>query len=322
MFFITVWLGATILFIIPRLGAGDPMSAMLSRMRAQGAHLQNSQTLINAWRARFGLDQPVYIQYLHYLFNMVRGDLGYSLTYFPTTVSEMIGRALPWTICLLGVVTILDFIVGTTIGALMGWRGTPKMLKSMLPFTLVFTSIPSFMLAIFFIFVFGFVLKWFPYGGGYGQGIEVGLNLPFISSAIYHSILPAASILVVSIGFQAMGMRGMMISIDREDYLVLAKIKGLIPRWIFLRYAVRNALLPQLTALALNLGGIVAGATLVEMLFSYPGMGYLMYRGIISKDYALIGGIGFILITTTAVAVLLLDLVYPIIDPRITYKKK
>jgi peptide/nickel transport system permease protein len=322
MFFITVWLGATIMFIIPRLAPGDPTSAMISRMRAQGAHLQNSQTLIDAWRARFGLDKPVLIQYVNFLLNLVRGDLGYSLAYFPATVSEKIGRALPWTVCLLGAVYILDFIIGTTIGALMGWEATPKPLKAILPFSLVFTSIPAFMLSIFFIYVFGFVLKWFPYSGGYGQGVEVGFNLAFILSAIYHSILPAASLLVVSIGFQAMGMRGMMISIDREDYLVLAKIKGLLPRWIFLRYAVRNALLPQLTALALSLGGIVAGATLVEMMFSYPGMGYLMYRSIISKDYALIGGIGFILITTTAVAVFLLDLVYPIIDPRITYKKK
>lgn len=322
LFLLTLWLGATILFILPRLAPGDPVTAMMARMRQQGSRVENSQSIIETWRARFGLDEPLPLQYLRYLLNLIRGDMGYSLSYFPATVSDMIASALPWTIGLLTVATLISFVLGTTIGALMGWRATPAILKTVLPLSLVFTSIPAFMLSILFIYLFGFTLKWFPYSGGYGRGLSVGWNWAFISSVLHHAILPAASLILVSMGFSALGMRGMMISIDSEDYLVLAKLKGLSQSWIFWRYAVRNSILPQVTALALALGGVVAGATLVETMFSYPGMGHLMYQAITSQDYSLIGGIGFILILTTATAVLALDVLYPLIDPRITYKKK
>jgi peptide/nickel transport system permease protein len=322
LFFLTLWIAATILFILPRLAPGDPVQAMVARMRQQGTRVQDSASIIATWRARFGLDEPVPVQYLRYLGNLVRGDMGYSLTYFPATVSELIGRALPWTIGLLTVATLIAFVMGTTIGALLGWRGTPALVRNILPLTLVFTSIPAFMLSIMLIYVFGFGLNLLPISGGYGRGIEVAFSWDFISSAIQHSILPALSIIFVSMGFVALGMRGMMITVANEDYLVLAKIKGLTSSWIFWRYAVRNSILPQITAFALSLGSVVAGATLVETIFSYPGMGHLMYQAISSQDYSLIGGIGFVLIATTATAVFILDLVYPLIDPRITYKKK
>jgi len=291
-------------------------------MRLQGARVENSAAIIAAWRARFGLDEPIFQQYLHYLVNLLRGDLGYSLSFFPATVSELIGRALPWTIVLLTIATVISFLLGTTIGALMGWRPTPGWLKNVLPATLIFTSIPAFMLGILLIYLFGFTLNWFPVSGGYSRDVQPGMTPEFIFSAIQHSILPALSIIIVSMGFVALGMLGMMITVDSEDYLVLAKIKGLSSSWIFWRYAVRNSILPQITAFALGLGSIVAGATIVETIFGYPGMGHLMFEAIRSQDYSLIGGIGFLLIATTAVAVLVLDLTYPLIDPRITYKKK
>jgi len=322
LFLVTLWLGATILFILPRLAAGDPATAMMARMRQQGSRVENSQSIIESWRARFGLDEPLPLQYLRYLLNLIRGDMGYSLSFFPATVSDLMLRALPWTIGLLTVATLISFVLGTTIGALMGWRATPAVLKTVLPFSLVFTSIPAFMLSILLIYVFGFTLKWFPYSGGYGRGLTVGWNSTFILSVLDHSILPAASLIFVSMGFSALSMRGMMISVTSEDYLVLARLKGLSRSWIFWRYAVRNSILPQVTALALALGGVVAGATLVETMFSYPGMGHLMYQAITTQDYSLIGGIGFILILATATAVFALDLLYPLIDPRITYKKK
>lgn len=322
LFVLTLWLGATILFILPRLAPGDPVLAMVARMRQQGGTVRDSQSLIAAWRERFGLDEPLYLQYLKYMGNLVKGDMGYSLTFFPATVGELIGNALPWTLGLLGIATIISFSLGTTIGALLGWRSTPQIVKNILPLSLVFTSIPSFMLGILLIYVFGFTLNWFEVSGGYARGLQVGLNWDFISSAVQHSVLPALSIVIVSMGFVALGMRGMMITVDSEDFLVLARIKGLSSSWIFWRYAVRNSILPQITAFALSLGSIVAGATIVETIFSYPGMGHLMYEAIRSQDYSLIGGIGFLLIATTATAVFILDLVYPLIDPRITYKKK
>jgi peptide/nickel transport system permease protein len=191
-----------------------------------------------------------------------------------------------------------------------------------LPLTLTFTSIPYFMLAILLIYVFGFGLRWFPITGGYGRGVTIGWDWDFISSAVQHAILPALSIVVASMGYWALGMRGMMITNEGEDYMILGRAKGLSPTRLFLRYAVRNAVLPQVTALALTLGSIVGGSTLVEYLFAYPGVGYLLYQGIVNTDYTLIQGIVFILILTTATAVLIIDLLYPLIDPRISYQQR
>ena len=215
MFLLTVWLGATVLFIIPRLAPGDPVTAMVTRMM-QRSYVEDAQAIITAWKARFGLEAPLGIQYLRYMFNLVRGDLGYSLAFFPTTVGEMIADALPWTIGLLSVATVISFILGNLVGALMGWRGTPNWLRNLLPVTLLFTSIPYFMLAMLLIYLFAFMLKWLPISGGYGRGVQIGLNWPFIRSVIEHAILPAASIVVTSMGFWALGMRGMMITTDGE----------------------------------------------------------------------------------------------------------
>jgi peptide/nickel transport system permease protein len=322
MFFLTVWLGATIIFIIPRLAPGDPVSAMVSRMMAQSGYVENAAPLIEAWRTRFGLDGPIWLQYVRYLGNLLRLDLGYSLTNFPVTVMDLIRRGLPWTMALLAIATALSFIFGNTIGAMLGWRRTPAAAKAVLPFTLIFTSIPFFMLGILLIYVFAFGLEWFPVSGGYSRNVTPGWNLEFIRDALYHGVLPAMAIIVTSMGGWALGMRGMMISVDNEDFLILAQAKGLHPSRIFWRYAVRNAVLPQFTALALTLGSIVGGSTLVEYLFAYPGMGYLFYQGIVNQDYTLIQGVSFILITATALAVLMIDLLYPLIDPRITYTKR
>ncbi len=150
----------------------------------------------------------------------------------------------------------------------------------------------------------------------------MGLNGPFALSVIQHAMLPALAIVIASMGFWALGMRGMMVTNEGEDYMILARAKGLPPGRVFWRYAVRNAVLPQVTALALSLGGIVGGSTLVEYLFAYPGMGYLLYQGLVNNDYALIQGIVFILILATAIAVLIIDLLYPLIDPRISYQKR
>lgn len=321
MFFLTVWLGATMMFIIPRLAPGDPVAAMVSRMAAQSGYVENSAELIESWRKKFGLDQPVSVQYLRYLSNLVTFNLGYSLTQFPVQVRDLIAQSLPWTVGLLSVATILSFLLGNGIGALLGWQRTPVLVRRLLPVTLTFTSIPFFMLAILLIYVFAFGLKLFPVSGGYGRDVEAGLTWGFVSSVVYHGTLPALAIVITSMGFWALGMRGMMITTAGEDYLILADAKGLRPVRVFWRYAVRNAMLPQVTGLALSLGGIVGGSTLVEYLFAYPGMGYLLYQGIVNQDYTLIQGICFILIVATALAVLVIDLVYPLLDPRITYHR-
>src|SRR5437660_3685258 len=322
MYFLTVWLGSTIIFIIPRMVPGDPVGAMISRMEQGGARVENSGAIIEAWRARFGLDAPMPIQYLRFLRNSITFDLGYSLGQFPATVQDMVAQALPWTIGLLALATLISFIVGNLIGALMAWRPTPAWIKRLLPLSLTFTSVPYFMLAILLIYVFGFGLRLFPTSGGYGRDLTLGWNPQYILSVLQHAILPAISIVIASMGYWALGMRGMMVTNAGEDYIILARAKGLSASRLFLRYAVRNAVLPQVTALALTLGSIVGGATLVEYLFAYPGMGYLLYQAIVTNDYSLIQGIVFMLILATATAVLLIDLLYPFIDPRISYQQR
>lgn len=321
MWLLTVWLGSTLIFIVPRLAPGDPVTAMVSRMLAQAGYVEGAAEMIEAWRARFGLDGPILVQYWNYLRNLVTFDLGYSLASFPSNVNEMVADALPWTLGLLIIATILSFILGNLIGALLAWRRTPGWIRTLLPITLTFTSIPFFMLGILLIYLFAFVLKWFPSSGGYGRGVIQGLNWDFVVSVFYHGMLPALAIVVTSMGFWALGMRGMMITNDGEDYMILAEAKGLRPFRVFWVYGIRNSILPQITALALSLGLIAGGSTLVEYIFAYPGMGYLLYLGIVNNDYTLIQGIVFILILGTATAVLILDLLLPLVDPRITYEK-
>jgi peptide/nickel transport system permease protein len=235
---------------------------------------------------------------------------------------EALKRGLPWTFGLLSIATVLSFLIGNTIGALLGWRRTPRVLKAVLPITLTFTSIPPFMMGIGFIYFFAFGLKWFPFSKGYSSDVTQGWNLAFLGDLIYHGTLPALAIVVVTMGFWALGMRGMMISTDSEDFLILAQAKGLSAARIFWRYAVRNAFLPQMTALALSLGGLAGGTILVEYIFAYPGMGYIFYQSIVNLDYTMIQGIAYMIILMTSTAVLIIDLIYPLIDPRITYQKK
>src|SRR5688572_15668531 len=322
MFFLTIWLGTTLIFLIPRLAPGDPVTAMVSRMLAQAGRIEGSDLMIEAWKERFGLNDPLYIQYLRYLYSAFTFDLGYSLASFPSEVTDMVKDDLPWTLGLLTLATLIAFILGNTIGALMAWRRTPELLKSLLPMTLTFTSIPPFMLGILLLGIFAFGLGWFPFANGYDQRTtDPGLNWDFIVSVIQHGTLPALALVLFSMGFWALGMRGMMVTTDGEDFMILAQAKGLSPWRVFWLYGVRNAILPQVTGLALSLGAIAGGSVIVEYIFTYPGVGYLLYQGIITADYTLIQGIVFFLIVGVAVAVLIIDLLYPLIDPRITYHR-
>lgn len=320
MFLFTIWIGSTMVFIIPRLAPGDPVTAMVTRMMQSQNRVENAQEIIDSWKARFGLNDPMPLQYIRYLGNVVNFDYGYSLARFPTTAWEVIKPALPWSLGLLSVATVLSFSLGILVGALMGWRKTPKWLQAILPGSLTFTSIPYFMFGILLIYVVGFRLHWLPATGGYARDVDPGWNLPFIQSVIRHSILPLISIVITSMGGWALGMRGLMVSINNEDYFLLAQAKGLSPVRVFLRYGMRNAILPALTALALGLAGLISGSTLVEFIFAYPGTGYTLYRAIINQDYTVMQAICNLMIMITATSVFLLDILYPLIDPRITYK--
>jgi len=321
MFFITVWLATTIIFIVPRLAPGDPVDAMIGRMILAGENVPNATELVEAWRHRFGLDQPLHIQYARYLYNSFTFNTGYSLTLFPTRVEDLVARSLPWTMGLLFVATVISFVIGNTVGALLAWRATPWLAKMLLPISLTFTSIPAFMLGILLLFLFAFKLDWFPYAGAYERGVSPGWNWDFIVSVLRHAFLPAMSVVVVSMGRWALGMRGMMITTDGEDYMILAEAKGLSPLRVFWRYGIRNAILPQVTALAVGLGALAGGSVIVELIFTYPGMGNLLFQAILNNDYTLIQGIVFYVIVGVSLAVLIIDLTYPLLDPRISFKR-
>jgi peptide/nickel transport system permease protein len=320
IFLLTVWLAATIIFFIPRLAPGDPIAGMISRLTAQAGFIEGADQMIEAWRERFGLDDPLHIQYLNYLGSIVTFDFGFSLSNFPTTVGEIIGRALPWTIGLLSIATVITFVFGNFLGAILAWRRTPGLVKAIIPFTMLFTSVPSILAALLLLYIFVFQFNLFPARGSYATGLDPGLNWEFIGSVIEHGFLPALAVIIVSFGFWTLGMRGMMVTIEGEDYMILARAKGLRPFYTLYRYMVRNAILPQVTALALSFGTLISGSVLVESVFGYRGTGTVIVRAIREQDFTTIQGTSFVLILTTALAVLIIDLIYPLIDPRISFE--
>jgi peptide/nickel transport system permease protein len=250
---------------------------------------------------------------------MATFDFGPSIARFPTSVNGMIWNALPWTLVLVTVSTLIAFVLGNLFGALLAWPRSPKWVHALAPFMLTLSAIPFYLLALALIYLFAFKWRFFPLGGGYDIGTTPGWNLDFFQQAVKHSILPALSIILASMGFWALGMRAMMVTVQGEDYVTLAEAKGLRPRRIFYHYAFRNALLPQVTALALAMGQVVSGVVLVEVVFGYPGVGGLLFQSIRTFDYTVIYGLTFLVIVAIGIATLILDLLLPKLDPRITY---
>ncbi len=321
MWLLTIWIGTSAVFFIPRLAPGDPVTAQVTRMMQVQGRVENAQEIIESWKNRFGLNDPLYVQYIRYLGNLVRFDFGYSLSKFPSTAWDIVRPAMPWTLGLISIATLLSFGIGIIDGALMGWRKTPRWLQRLLPLTLTFTSIPYFMFGILILYIVAFRLHWLPATGGYSRDVDPGWNWEFIKSVVEHSILPIFSIVLTAMGGWALGMRGLMIGVNNEDFFLLAQAKGLSPVRVFFRYGIRNAILPALTALALGLSGLIGGSTLVEYIFAYPGTGYKLYEAIITQDYAVMQTITNLMIIVTATSVFLLDILYPLIDPRITFRK-
>jgi peptide/nickel transport system permease protein len=321
IFFLTIWIAATVIWLIPRLAPGDPVQAMIARMSRNAGYVENSAIIIEGWKERFGLNEPLHVQYVRYLGNLVTMDFGYSMAFFPTPVSEIIGLALPWTMGLLFVAVAMTFVLGNFLGAIFAWQRTPRLAKYLIPVGMIFTSLPTILAAIFLIYSFAFLLDWFPLGGSYGRGMIPDFSWEFASSVAYHAILPALSIVLVSFGYWTLGMRGMMITVEGEDYIRLAQAKGMNPFYVLYRYMVRNAILPQITALAITLGQLVSGQILVEYIFSYQGMGTVIYTAITNQDFPVIQGTSFMLILITALAVFIMDMLYPLIDPRISYER-
>jgi peptide/nickel transport system permease protein len=322
IFVAVVWAAATVNFIIPRMARGDPIQAQFAQLEQLGIRSEGMDQVVASYRARLGLDRPLWQQYLSYLQNSATFNFGPSITYFPADVGNQIARRIPWTIGLLTVAVVISFVVGNLLGALIAWPRSSRFAHWLVPILMPLSAIPYYLLGLILIFLFAFSFRLFPIGDAYSPGITIQLSWDFVSSVIYHSILPACSIILASVGFWMLGMRGMMVTNMGEDYMLLADAKGLKGHRIFFRYAMRNSMLPQFTGLALVFGQIVSGAVLVEVIFSYPGMGWILWNAIKNTDYFLIQGIVYVLVLSVAVAMLLVDLSYPLIDPRIRYGRK
>ncbi len=321
-FLVIVWLAATVNFFLPRLTGQDPIREKLMREAMLGGATQSGlDEIVKTYEIKFGLDRPYYVQYLTYLGDVLRFDFNYSIAHYPNRVIDMLADALPWTMGLLTVSFLISFTVGSLLGALFGWPRTPRYVHLFFGPLLSLNAIPYFLLGLLLLYFFAFAIKIFPSGGGFERGTLPNLSWSFVLDIVYHAILPAFSILLAQVGGWALGMRAMMITTQGEDYMVFADAKGLKERTLLMRYAVRNAILPQVTGMALVLGNIFSGAVLVEIIFQYPGIGSMLWRAIRETDYFVVQGVVFFSIVSIGLATLVLDLIYPLLDPRISYEK-
>ncbi|WP_395816391.1 ABC transporter permease [Devosia sp.] len=315
---LVIWAASTIVFFVPRLSPRNAIRERFAELaRSGGFSPGDLETLIANMNTQFGLDKPLLEQYWTYLGNIVRLDFGYSLNRYPSTVTDIISQALPWTFGLLLVTTILSFIIGNLLGAVSAWPRAPRWVRNIAtPFVLL-TGVPPVIMGVLLLFFIGFRLKLLPLGGAYSVGIVPTFSLEFLLDMLRHQLLPALALILGSVGGWVLSMRGMGITIQGEDYVNFAEHKGLTGGRIFRDYYLRNTLLPQVTGLALALGTVITSAIIVEGLFGLPGLGTVLNNAIRSNDFPTIYGI--VLFITIAIAVLMtvLEFIYPLLDPRV-----
>jgi peptide/nickel transport system permease protein len=312
-FLVTLWAAVTLNFFLPRMMPGNPAIAMMGKFRGK----INPQAL-TALETLFGVNtkESLPAQYVDYLRDIATGNWGISLTFFPTPVSDVVRTGILWTLGLVGVTTILAFVLGTWIGAIAAWR-RGGLLDSVAPPVLVITSaIPYFWVGMMFILIFGLKLNWLPWSGGNSLGDTASLTASYIGDVLEHALLPGLALLITTIGGWTLTMRNNMITTLAEDYVRMARAKGLKSSRIMLDYAARNAVLPNLTGFAMSIGFVVGGAILIEYVFNYPGVGYLLLQAVQSEDYPLMQALFLLITVAVLIAVLLADIATAIFDPR------
>lgn len=318
---LVMWSAATINFFIPKLSPRDPILEKLQQASMGGGRQQSGiKEMVAVYQKQFGLDRPLWEQYVTYIGNVARLDFGYSLSGYPRRVMDVIGDAMPWTIGLALVSTLLSFGIGTLLGALIAWPKAPRFLRYLMPPLITLYALPGFLLAFVLIYFLAFRWRILPLSGAYSRGAVPALTPRFVIDLLRHATLPALALVLTAMGGWALAMRGMMVSVQGEDYITYAEARGIAPQRIFMKYALRNALLPQITGLILSLGFLITANILVEGIFGYPGLGSVVLRAIQTLDYFLIYGVTMIIVLAISLATLLLDLIYPLLDPRIKYE--
>jgi len=313
LYLLAAWAALTLNFLLPRTMPGDPVTSLIGRMRGRFTPEQ-----IQATRALYGFDNgSIFQQYVEYVSHVLKGDFGISLSAYPVPVSTIISTALMWTILLGTVVLVLGFGIGTVLGVIVAWR-RGGWLDSTLPGLFNFIgSFPYFFLAMLALFVLGFVLKWFPMSHAYSDNLSPGWSGEFIGSVISHLILPAGTVILISVGGWLIGMRSTMIGVLAEDYIVMAEAMGLPQRKVMFKIAMRNAILPAFTQFGLAVGFILGGQILTEIVFSYPGLGFYLVRAVTTHDYPLMQALFLMITLTILVANFIVDLLYVRLDPRV-----
>jgi peptide/nickel transport system permease protein len=313
-FIVTFWAAVSLNFLLPRFMPGDPVGTMMAKQ--SGSQIDPRSR--HAMEKMLGLDTETstwqqYIEYWGHVFNL---DFGLSITYFPTPVSQVIGDAMPWTLGLVTITLLLAFSLGTLLGALAAWRRGGRLDSILPPLFIVIGGLPFFWVGLLFIYLFSIELGWFDVGFGYNIQEEFVLNWNTVGQILSHAVLPAVAIILTSIGGWILTMRNTMIGVLNEDYLKMARAKGLSNSRIMMQYAGRNAILPNLTGFAMSLGFVVSGALLVELVFTYPGIGFQFVKAVQGQDYPLMQALFLLVTTATLVAVLLADAITYFLDPR------
>jgi len=312
LYLLTAVVAITVNFFIPRLMPGNPVEAAIGHMQSRV-----TASTIRALDLQYGINTKLGLvgQYIRYLDQLIHGNLGISFSAYPATVAGVIRSALPWTIGLVGMATIISFALGTLLGIAAAWR-RGSWLDNLLPSMTFFQAAPYFFVAIMMVALFATKLGWFPQNSGYDiTALNPGVNWPYISSVLGHAVLPALTIVVGSVAGWIIGMRNMMLTTMDEDYVLLAQAKGLSNRRV-IGYAARNAILPSISGFSLAIGFVVSGSLLIEIVFSYPGIGYVLLQAISSEDYPLLQGIFLIITFAVLAANLIADFAYSFLDPR------
>jgi len=314
-FLVTFVCGFILNFTLPRLMPGDPVAAIVARMAQGMSDATGVQAIYEQYTELFGTNRPMLEQFFIYVRNVLRGDFGFSFSMYPRTVADVLKSAIGWTMALQFPAIIVGWLIGNTLGALAAYvkGGFDKVL---MPISIFVSNFPAFGMAVFLLVIFGVGLEWFPTSGGYGYDMIPNFSWGFIWSVIVHYQLPFWSIVVIAIGGQAIGMRSMAIYELNADYVKYARFMGIKDRKI-IGYVFRNAMLPQITGLALAIGTMVGGALFVEIVFSYPGLGYTLLNGVMGQDYPLISASTLIITVMVLSANFIIEILYGVIDPRI-----
>jgi len=319
VYVVTLFVAFSILFFFLRLIPGDPVSRFIRDIELRYSYrIANTQEIIDAYKEKFGLKGSLWTQYTSYIRRVfLEFDFGPSFLNFPNSAQSLILRRLPWSIWFLGLATLMAWVIGILAGGLLGWKRGTKIDSAVFTVALCMSQIPFYLVALLLVLIFAYVLGTFPPRWAFSPSISPGLNLEFIASVLKHAALPALSLVLVSTFTWVISTRALTITILGEDYLMFARAKGLNRLRIMNKYILRNILLPQVTGLAMSLGFVVNGFFLIEWIFSYPGIGTLLIQAIPVLDYNTIQGIALISIFTVLSANLIIDIIYPLIDPRI-----